>query len=292
MLFQNMRHRTPKIQPRSQPAFKCIFCATNNANSREHFYSRWMHELLPSGTKGAYSGQIIHQHPKTHAINNQYERIKPGELYSKKMKVVCATCNNTWMSKLESAVKPLLAPIIKGEPVTLGASDLKVVAQWATLKTIICEHDTALTEVTPQEERTAFMDDYSIPSYFNIYLLSHNSASRIGHVRTTHTLAQTTEGPFPPLEGRQKNTQQISVILGNAMLHVNAARVHGIQIEDWLYMPAIVSRRIWPPNTTQLSWPSAPVLSDNQMRELAFSMDIISSRPQVKWGGEIESFPR
>lgn len=151
-----------------QFARKCIFCEANNANSREHFYSGWMHDLLPLGPQGSYTGEIIDEHPKTREVSRHDKRLKPGELYTKKMKVVCGTCNNEWMSGIEEAARPLLVPIIKGEAITLDADQLKLVAQWATLKAIVCEHDNRGTEVTPQAERTAFMAEGLIPPYFNI----------------------------------------------------------------------------------------------------------------------------
>lgn len=245
-----------------------------------------MHDLLPIGPEGTYSGEFREEHPKTKAVSKHEKRTKPGELYTKKMKVVCEQCNNEWMSQIDEAVKPLLTPIIKGEPVTLNASELEIIARWATLKAIVCEQDTRSTDVTPQEDRTAFMADRTIPPYFNIYLLNHSCSSRIGYVRTSHAVSLTMDGPTPPLEGRQKNTQQISVILGSAMLHINAARVDGFRIEDRLFMPAVVSRRIWPPNFTTLTWPASPVLTCDQMRELAYSIKRLTALPEVKWGGD------
>lgn len=282
-----MRNRLPKMPKRPQFARKCVFCETNNANSREHFYSEWMHDLLPIGPQGTYTGEIIDEHPKTREVTRHDKRVKPGELYTKKMKVVCGTCNNEWMSGIEEAVKPLLVPFIKGDAITLDADQLKLVAQWATLKTMVCEHDNRGTEVTPQTDRTAFMADGVIPAYFNIYLLSHNSPSRIGYVRTSQTVSLTPDGPVPPLEDRRKNTQQISVILGSAMLHVNAARVDGFSIENNLDMPAVVSRRIWPPNIVPLTWPDDPILTGDQMRELAYAMDKIMAQPRANWGGDL-----
>lgn len=143
-----------------------------------------MHELLPLGPEGKYSGELIDENPKTRAVNRHDKHTKPGELFTKKMKVVCAPCNNEWMSGMEDAVKPLLTPIIKGEAVTLEAGDLELIARWATLKAIASEHDRRNTEVTPQAERTAFMANCAIPPHFNIYLLSHKCPSRIGYVRT------------------------------------------------------------------------------------------------------------
>lgn len=287
-----MSNRLPRPPKKIQFARKCVFCEVNSANSREHFYSEWMHELLPLGPEGKYSGEIIDEHPKTRAVSKHDKRTKPGELYTKKLKVVCQSCNNEWMSQLDEAAKPHLTPIIKGHAITLDTPSLETVARWATLKAIVSEHDSGGSNfVTPIEDRKAFMANGTIPPYFNIYLLSHQSPSRIGYVRTSHAVSLTPDGPQPPLNGRSKNTQQISVILGSAMLHINAANVDGFRIEDRLNMPKVVERRIWPPNISPLSWPAAPILTNDQMRDLAYSMERISALPQVKWGGDIPASP-
>lgn len=104
---------------------------------------------------------------------------------------------------------------------------------------------------------------------------------------TSQVVSLTKDGPFPPLEGRQKNTQQISVIFGSAMLHINAAPVDGFQIEDRLNMPKVVARRIWPPNVAPLTWPDDPVLTCDQMRDLAYAMDKIMALPEAKWGDDL-----
>lgn len=270
-----------------QFARKCIFCETKNANSREHFYPEWMHDLLPTGPQGSYTGDLIDAHPKSRVITRQDRRVKPGELYSKKMKVVCKVCNNEWMSAIEMAAKPYLRHIVAGEGITLGAPQLETIARWAVLKTLISEHDQRGIEVTPQEDRTSFMAHGTIPDYFNVYLLSHASPSRIGYVRNSYTVSLTREGPQPPLDDLQKNTQVVSIILGSAMLFVTAARVYGFRVEDRLHMPVVVGRRIWPPNVAPLEWPGDPILTNDQMRRLAYCMETIAALPQVRWGGDI-----
>jgi len=49
----------------------------NNANSREHFYSEWMHELLPLGPEGKYSGETIDEHPKTRIVSKMTSERNP-----------------------------------------------------------------------------------------------------------------------------------------------------------------------------------------------------------------------
>lgn len=281
-----MPRRLPKAQRRLQFSRKCIFCAVNNANSGEHLFPMWMHGLLPLGPEGSYIGERIDEHPKTRVITDYAKVTKPGEMYTRKLKVVCASCNNGWMSRIEERALPVLSKIVSGDPVNADAEQLSAVACWATLKAIVSEHGDRDTAVTPQIERTAFMRDGVIPSYFRIYLLNHSSPSRIGYLRTSQTISRSLDGPDPPLDGLKKNTQQISVVLGNVMLLINAARVTDFQIEDGLDMPAVVERRIWPPNKIPLSYPAKPILTGRQMHELGYAMEKIMAQDNVRWGGD------
>lgn len=252
-----------------------------------------MHDLLPKGANGTYEGEFTEEDPKSGELLNQSVRTKPGELYTRKLKVVCDRCNNEWMSRIEEAIIPTLTSIIQGKRVTLDAAELKSLSHWATLKSIVLEHGNGSKDhVTPLKDRMAFAFEGTIPSYFSIYFLSHASASEIGYVRTSHAISLTSGPPTPPLEDRVKNVQQISVMLGRAMLHVNAAYVDGFRIEDRLDMPKVIERRIWPPNQIPLSWPAEPFLTTNQMRDLAYAMERVTALPQVKRGGDLLNSPQ
>jgi hypothetical protein len=50
---------------------------------------------------------------------------------------VCGGCNNTWLSVLENDTKPVLTPLIKGEPLgDLNEDEQRVLATWA-MKTVL-----------------------------------------------------------------------------------------------------------------------------------------------------------
>ena len=51
--------------------------------------------------------------------------------FSRRAKIVCAECNNGWMSRLEMAAAPLITPMLTGERrVTLNVDDHTTVALW------------------------------------------------------------------------------------------------------------------------------------------------------------------
>ena len=50
--------------------------------------------------------------------------------------MVCAKCNNGWLSELEGAAKPIIAPLIRGEARCLPYEDQALIAAW-TCKTAL-----------------------------------------------------------------------------------------------------------------------------------------------------------
>lgn len=53
-----------------------------------------------------------------------------------KLRGVCGACNNGWMSRIESSVKPVLVDLIHGRPRLLTPADCRLVAAWCQLKCI------------------------------------------------------------------------------------------------------------------------------------------------------------
>ena len=56
-----------------------------------------------------------------------------------KPKGVCSTCNNGWMSELETEAKPTLGPIVQDLSIQLDLEDQTKIARWAFKTTIVLE---------------------------------------------------------------------------------------------------------------------------------------------------------
>ena len=84
----------------------CIFCGQPGGN-REHIVGKWLLNdlnLYATRTRIGF-GNLL----KTGKMD---EIDEPRSLGSFITDAVCAICNNGWMSQLESAVKPLLSPLL------------------------------------------------------------------------------------------------------------------------------------------------------------------------------------
>jgi hypothetical protein len=113
---------------------RCIFCGGTGV-SGEHLFSAWISKIVPG---------VVERHTKTlgHPGQDPVKSLRvEGDILSKKIKAVCASCNGGWMKRQEDAVIPLLTPLILGERSVLTPQDQRIIHIWATMKALVGEMD-------------------------------------------------------------------------------------------------------------------------------------------------------
>lgn len=93
----------------------CIFC-NNDSGSREHLWPDWLlkrHKFGPIKMQLGDRQRIVKQNPDL------------------KVKTVCGTFNNGWMSSLESSNIPIIGPMSDGISTTLDTNAQTRVAAWS-----------------------------------------------------------------------------------------------------------------------------------------------------------------
>jgi hypothetical protein len=102
----------------------CLFCGGSPLTA-EHVFPLWLHEVM--GTSG---------HVK---ISMGSRVLRTGPRLDVKLRRVCRTCNNRWMSALEGDFQGLMAGAIHGRPTRLDAAAQRTVALWAAKTWILLE---------------------------------------------------------------------------------------------------------------------------------------------------------
>lgn len=124
-------------------AKRCVFCG-GQANSREHVFPAWISKILPG------SGNLTHTRSGEHGS----AWTTSGDL-DFKVKQVCRTCNNGWLSDLETRTKELLSPLVLGQRTrSLTVPEQKKLAVWAYKTAIV------LALMPPSEERFVPLEHY------------------------------------------------------------------------------------------------------------------------------------
>jgi len=140
----------------NKPAGKCIFCRNGNL-SKEHIFADWLHEYLPRT-------RSFTDHRVNHGLDDPYGRkdvaagklANNGDPLSRKLRVVCASCNNGWMSRLQILAKPILLPFVLGKWRALDANETRIIANWITMFTMVIEFADPATAVVPVAQRELF----------------------------------------------------------------------------------------------------------------------------------------
>lgn len=99
---------------------ECAFCTSRGPLTREHVWPQWLAEVIDrkQPVMARAGGGVEYREWKTRPLQHVVQR-------------VCAACNSGWMSRLETAAKPLLLSMIRGEARTYSRDEHWVMARWA-----------------------------------------------------------------------------------------------------------------------------------------------------------------
>ena len=178
---------------------------------------------------------------------------------------VCAICNNGWMSKVESAAKPILSRLINGAHTTMKPADSNAVARWIALKAVLQMHSRYRNtfQCAWIEE---FVNSALAPPSWRIWLAKARAGDEIWFGATTATFrVQHRLGPFPVKYDGFISTVAIGHFVGQvigASPHVGELRKSE---EHFL--------AIWPPRAsrTLTTWPPHRLLTNTQIHRLISS---------------------
>jgi len=118
-----------------KPPGKCIFCDRTGSLSKEHIWAEWLEQIVP---QTADSHRI--QSYKVRFADSEDTGVthRQGPLHHRKIRNVCETCNNGWMSRLEEKdAAPILTPMILGQDVLLREQELKILVRWLVKTSIM-----------------------------------------------------------------------------------------------------------------------------------------------------------
>lgn len=108
----------------------CIYCGLPKAKSQEHILASWIIEVLSRDTRGL-------KLPLRMVLSDQSgtKRVTVGKTKGKKTLEfttrVCRDCNSGWMNDMETAARPYLEPMIRGQKCHIDAAGRQALTAWA-----------------------------------------------------------------------------------------------------------------------------------------------------------------
>jgi hypothetical protein len=246
----------------AKPQRKCIFCGDGKL-SKEHVWPEWMQAYVPKGTSDTHirrSYATSRSNPKIKGIIK--DKSYQGNVSTIQLKVVCErTCNNGWMGKLEEACKPILIPLLVGDPTVLNQASQAILAAWIAMKVMVCEASDIADAATTHAERTYVMQNQRAPDTWQIWIARHKGRVwRNGYMRHAVTLGSRIEGKLTPFNNSYaKNTQTVTLGMGQLVIHViatsypklHAALTYGAASRLTQIFP-FKQAVFWPPGTALL----------------------------------------
>jgi hypothetical protein len=248
---------------RSQKARKCIFCG-GTPLTREHFWPVWAGQLLR--TPGCSRTVSKYDSALGRAVLVGEDK-RPGHLKSTRIKCVCATCNNSWMSSIEGNAKDCLTKLVTGEPHILS-DDKSKLASWIALKVLIGEHNDASKAVLSQTDRSLFLRDKIPPNGLKI-LIAECDDARIETVFAKTAAKVMTR--LPTIDELRfevpYNTQCTSFGFGRLFVHATYTTT-GIDLQPTFNESGIVYP-LWPLADEPIIWPPRRAITYEEAASIA-----------------------
>jgi hypothetical protein len=268
---------------------KCIFCGRTDL-SREHVWSTWMHQFIRKPNKPQkHIRRVISTSVKTGIKRETQAIVRPGDIISMKLKVVCGNhCNAGWMSRIESRVKPILIPLLLGLPTTLPKYSQEILATWIAMKLMVAEFSMPPDDiVTPALERSLLMGRQRPPDDIMAIWIGRYQGNIWSNTYISHgaAVAWAPAGTVPvvtPENSRRRTVQAQTLFMGQ--LYIQAVTTTVPQIKMQTPAPfAYHIKQIWP-FKRELSWPPEIPMNDVVANLLATGFDRFAARLPVAPG--------
>jgi hypothetical protein len=193
----------------------------------------------------------------THAASGEKShKVRRGSPITRKVRVVCRTCNTGWLSDLEEELKPTLTKLIYGDSFSLSPWTQKRLATWAV--------KTAMTAEFLHPPTAAI--SFDLREHLRLHREPHPEFDVwIGCYRGSMMLLgmEHHSGEFVILAPGAKptgipNAQATIIGLGHLYLQIAYTPVEGARF-DYHDKTSEVLPRIWPPKSDDLVWPPLPL---------------------------------
>src|SRR5437588_2354842 len=224
-----------------RPQRFCIFCGKPGL-TREHLWADWVKKYIPKDMKN-YSSLFAVVHP-THSEPRRKEQ--SGDIRSRRLRVVCKSCNTGWMSRLQEKAKPYLLPLILGEVSAFDANTQSLLSSWIAMFVMVAEHLNPHTVTTLQEQRThLFETGKALSANWKIWIGDYERGNWVGQL-AHFTVPVSSSDHVPEIMDNglpRPNTQTMTFVVGRLYVHV-ASSVTDI-FEDWRLTRPNTLRQIW-----------------------------------------------
>jgi hypothetical protein len=242
----------------------CVFCGSINV-TKQHVWPDWLKSIVPRKYPEHFQMlTMIDIHTPGIAVLQPDIRHKRGPSGTRKIRNVCAKCNSGWMSRIESAAKPMLTDLILGKARILDNTQQLALSTWITLISIVAEYTDKPTLSIPTHHRRYLMEKNLPPEGWRIWIGAY-SGVRWGecHDYRHFGLAIVPKNTFHSIRP-ECNTQFSTFVIGSLLIHAASTTIQNLTPT----FNSIVDHgleQIWPSLKQNVTWPTSFALSDEHV---------------------------
>jgi hypothetical protein len=254
---------------------QCIFCERQPPEviiTKEHLFADWLRGTFPRTSETTHTLGILEWAGTPGRVPSRETRKRgQGHSGSKKIRNVCNTCNETWLSNdVEVPAKPILIPLLNGEQSEIIHYMQQILAAWATKTVMTAEYVHPSKVVIHQTERTWFRENLTPPNGWNVWIGSYEGISWRELAIQQH--AAKLRPPAIDHGNLIEHNLEFTVIGMRRLMFV-------VVSSTWPRMREIIANigsphslaleRIWPVKDRIVSWPRTFRLSDTDAYQMA-----------------------
>jgi hypothetical protein len=160
---------------------------------------------------------------------------------------VCASCNNGWMSRLETEAKPLLSPMIEGKAIGLSSREQVLAATWATKTAVMLSFTHGAQPVVPASHISELFGSGEPPASTHVWIAAYE-----GEWSGWYSGDVIGIGPPSKTEGLAYcATMVVGHLVFQVLGHDLAEPIEPLSAPE----ADRLSVQLWPPQSTLVSWP-------------------------------------
>jgi hypothetical protein len=287
---------------------KCIFCEGTRL-TKEHIWPDWLKDYIPKRFKQTAHATNLSStvlapdtlQPLSAHINHQIKKgvlQRPGDPHSRRLRIVCATCNNGWMSRLQQKAKQHLVPLIADDWSQLSMHTSDILAAWATMYTMVVEFADENTLATENAERIWLRDKGEPPPTWRIFIGRHKGTkwhgvfNHFGFDRLQEQTQDPDHGEQTIIQDTGMRSQCTSFAIGGVFFKTFSTRVTERVLDPVEFARKHGLRVIWPETGGLLSKPER-ILDDYGADGVSRSLMPAEMQPHIRHAWEVpESFTR
>jgi hypothetical protein len=244
-----------------QPKRICIFYQPGCGRvTKEDVWPTWLSKYIPRDLRTYSTMSAVVHHTHADVLRENVH----GDPRSRRVKWVCGSCNNGWMSTLQKLAKPILLPLMSGETTILSKNQQEIIAAWCAMSAMTSDYFYPEKQAIPQTHRDYLRANrLPPPDTWKIWIGRYERQKWVGQW-VKNSLAITSEehvAQFTPQGFPRPNTQTTTLVFGQLYVHVFSSVHPDIVAKATIAGKGIEKiAQIWPVREQFIAWPTNALL--------------------------------